>query len=134
MNNILKGMRLGSYTIEGKIAEGAMGAIYRASRSDSNEVFAIKVMQPEFSSDANYRKRFMREVSILHALEHPHIIPILDFGEEHGQLYFVMPFIKGSSLAKVLNTQEFSPATAWLIIEPIAHALTYIHEHHIVHR
>jgi serine/threonine-protein kinase len=134
VTKIETGTQLGVYVLGEKLDEGGMGAIYRAFKPGSNTLLAIKTMLPIYSTDTSLRKRFDREVAMLRDLKHPHIIPVLDFGEQDGTLYFVMPFINGQSVARMSFKQKFSPATTWLILEPIARALTFAHQHAVIHR
>ena len=134
MENSLMGTQLGNYVVGVQLDEGGMGAIYRAFKPNSNDPFVVKVLLPEYTTELHFRKRFEREVMLLQGLNHPHIIPIVDFGEQDDMLYFVMPFIRGFSLANMLPKQHFSPATAWMILEPIAQALDYAHQQRVIHR
>src|SRR5260221_2092595 len=134
MSYSLTGIQLGEYIVGTPIGEGAMGTVYQAVKPNVRDSYVLKVMLPEYSDDESLRKRFEREIFLLKSLQHPHIIPIVDYGEENGLIYFVMPFIRGLSLGNMLKKQQFSPATAWLILEPIAQALTYAHENQVIHR
>ncbi|HLY25402.1 MAG TPA: serine/threonine-protein kinase [Aggregatilineales bacterium] len=130
----LTGGQLGPYVVGNKLADGGMGSVYRTYKPGSNDPLVIKVLLPEYSDEEEFRKRFVREVKVLSDLHHPNIIPVHDYGQEGDLLYFVMPLIKGSSLNDLLHKQHFSPATAWLILDPIAQALNYAHSLHIIHR
>ncbi len=132
--DILVGSQIGEYVIGDKVADGGMGSIYRAYKVGSKDPLVIKVLLPQFSRDEEFRKRFVREVTLLLELRHPHIIPVYDQGQQDDLMYFVMPFIKGSSLHNLLRKQHFSPATAWMVLDPIAQALTYAHSQRVIHR
>jgi serine/threonine-protein kinase len=134
MGDPLIGKQLGPYVIGPHLNEGAMGVIYRAYKPNTNKPFVVKMMLPEYDSDQQIRKRFEREVALLQTLTHPYIIPVVDFGEQDGLLYFVMPFIQGASLMNLLQRTKFSPETAWLILDPIAQALDFAHDHGVIHR
>jgi len=134
MSDPLVGMQLGEYIIGPRIAEGAMGAIYRAFKPADNNGFVVKVMLAQYDSDHEVRKRFKREVALLQSLGHPYIVPILAYGEQDGLLYFIMPFIRGMSLSNLLRKQHFTPLTTWYILEPIAKALEHAHDHGVIHR
>src|SRR6476659_4333179 len=125
MRFLANGAQLGDYVIGDKLDEGGMGAVYQAFKANSRDAYVVKVLLPEHSDDEHLRKRFEREVTLLQTLQHPNIVPIYDYGEQDGLLYFVMPFIRGQSLSRLLRKQHFSPATAWLILEPVAQALSY---------
>ncbi len=134
MRELAAGTQLGEYIVGEHLDEGGMGAIYRAHKPGSNEPLVVKVLLPIFNSDIQFRKRFEREVTLLQTLKNPYIIPIYSFGEQGGILYFIMPFINGQSLHKMLQKQHFSPATAWMILEPLTKALDFAHHQHIIHR
>ena len=134
MTVLLTGTQLGDFVIGEQVNKGGMGAIYRVFKPNSRDPYVAKVLLPAFSADEQFRKRFQREISLLQTLQHPHIIPIVDFGEQDDLLYFVMPYINGQSLAILLTRHTFSPGTAWLILEPTMQALAYAHDHHIIHR
>ncbi len=128
------GAQIGGYTLVRELAEGGMGSVYEAMRSCSTESVAIKVLLPELNDDPEYRQRFRREVLAMQSMQHPHIVPVYEFGEENGLLYFVMRLVKGPSLFTLLNRRRFSPLSAWQILHPIAQALDYAHQHNVIHR
>ncbi len=134
MTDMMVGTQLGEYVLGELIAEGGMGSIYRAFKPGSKAPYVVKTLLPEYSNDEHFRKRFEREIGLLHSLQHPHIIPVYDFGEHDGMLYFIMPFIRGLSLSNMLQKQHFTPVTTWTILDPIAQALTYAHDHNVIHR
>jgi serine/threonine-protein kinase len=134
MSDPLIGMQLGEYVVGMRLDAGAMGAIYRVFKPTNNNPLVVKVMLTKHNGDPQFRKRFEREVALLQSLKHPAIISILDFGEQDGVLYFVMPFIRGRSLDSMLKKLHFSPDMVWKILEPLAQALDYAHDHGVIHR
>ncbi len=134
MSDPLVGMQLGEYIIGPHIAEGAMGAIYRAFKPGDKRAYVVKVMLAKYCRDPEIRKRFKREVVLQQRLHHKYIVPILTYGEQDGMLYFVMPFIGGVSLANLMKEQHFTPLLVWSILEPIANALEYAHSQGVIHR
>ena len=134
MSDPLVGMQLGEYIIGPHIAEGAMGAIYRAFKPGDKRAFVVKVMLAKFCRDPEIRKRFKREVVLQQRLNHKYIVPILAYGEQNGMLYFIMPFIGGLSLSSLMKKQPFTPLAVWSILEPISNALEYAHSQGVIHR
>ena len=73
------GERLGPYTIAEPLGRGQVGAVFRAE-GPPGEV-ALKILHPGLAEDASYRRRFEREGEIARALDHPHLLPVVDHGE-----------------------------------------------------
>src|SRR5438046_774338 len=102
MSNNLSGQKLGAYQIEDRIALGGMAAIYRARQLSTGREVAIKVLPLVLASDPKLVARFEREAQVLASLQHPHILPLFDFGREGQWLYFVTPLIPHGDLAEYL--------------------------------
>src|SRR5688572_27716689 len=79
--SLTAGQNIGQYTIQDKLGEGGMGAVYRAEQSAIGRSVAVKVLSTNFSNDPEALDRFKREVDIIAQLEHPHILPVYDFGQ-----------------------------------------------------
>src|SRR6266568_8005070 len=100
----LEGMQLGNYDVVRRIRAGGMGADYEGrQRSAFGRRVAIKVILGSYASDREMRRRFAREARTVAQLHHPHILPLIEFGDEHGILYLVMPFIEGGTLTTYLR-------------------------------
>src|SRR5947207_2846554 len=76
----------------------------------------------------------MTEAQAAAKLQHPHIVPIHDFGIQDGQHYFTMDFIEGQSLAEVISRGPMQPREALEMVRQTAEALQYAHEHGVIHR
>ncbi len=127
--------KLGKYKIEEELGAGGMGTVYRARDSESGELIVVKVLLAELCSDQFYMSRFIREIKVMEELHHPNIIAILDYGKESGTVYFVMEYVDGPSLRKILDEEKVLPVKESLRIAiQIATALYYAHQHHVVHR
>ncbi len=134
MQDNLTGKHIGGYILGREVAEGGMGSVYQATRPDSEEIVAIKILLPEYADDSEYRQRFTREAQLMQSLQHPHIVPIYAYGEQDDILYFAMRLIRGPSLFELLNRRRFSPLTAWQILYPISQALDFAHARGVIHR
>ena len=131
----LTGQELQGYIIGNLISSGGMGEVYQGFKADNvTERVAIKIIRPDYGADPDYTARFIREIRLMKLLDHPHIIPIYGYGEANGYLYFVMKMIKGITLRALLESQHFTPVSAWEIISPIAQALDYGHSQGVIHR
>src|SRR5260221_5747783 len=113
------------YRVTGKLGEGGMGAVYRATDTKLNRDVAIKVIPDAFAQDPDRMTRFAREAQVLASLNHPNIAAI--YGVEERAL--VMELVEGETLAGPLPLEEALP-----IIHQLIDALEYAHEKGIVHR
>ncbi len=126
--------KIGRYEIKSELGRGGMATVYLASDPRFKREVAIKILPPQLLTDPVYRARFEREAQTIAALEHPAIVPVYDYGDEDGQLYLVMRYMPGGSLADKL-TKGTLPATEIVhIIARITSALDQVHDHGIIHR
>jgi serine/threonine protein kinase len=97
-------MQLGNYDVVRRIRAGGMGAVYEGrQRSAFGRRVAIKVILGSYATDREMRRRFAREARTIAQLHHPHILPLIEFGDEQRILYLVMPFIEGGTLTGYLR-------------------------------
>jgi serine/threonine-protein kinase len=122
------------YSIERELGRGGMAVVYLARDLKHNRSVALKVLRPELAASIG-ASRFLREIQIEAALQHPHILPLHDSGEAGGLLYYSMPFIEGESLREHLNREEqLTVEAAVAIASDVAQALHHAHEQGVVHR
>ena len=122
------------YTIERELGAGGMATVYLAEDLKHHRKVAIKVLRPELAA-AIGPERFLREITITAQLNHPHILPLLDSGEENGFLYYVMPYMEGESLRDRLNREkQLSVDDAVKLTGEVADALNAAHRRDVVHR
>jgi serine/threonine protein kinase len=126
--------KIGRYEVKSELGRGGMAAVYLAFDPRFKREVAVKVLPPQLLADPIYRARFEREAQTIAALEHPAIVPVYDFGEEEGQLYLVMRFMPGGSLADKLNKGTLHPSEVVHIIARITSALDQVHARGIIHR
>ncbi len=133
--DILIGKTIGQYTILEEIGRGGMATVYSAMQLSMNRKVAIKILPPHFLHDPTFLDRFKREVEVISSLEHPHILPIFDYGEVDGMPFIAMRFLGGGSLAQHLRrTGKMLLAEIEKPLTQIAQALDYAHQQGIVHR
>lgn len=130
----LTGQTIGPYTLVGEVGRGGTATVYRARRESDGEVVALKLLLAELAGDVDFKHRFSREARILTQLQHPHILPVLDFGEEGRYVYFVMRLIEGGTLDTEMSAGPLSLNRAAHLLSQIASALHYAHSHDIIHR
>jgi len=122
------------YRLEREVGQGGMATVYLAQDLKHNRRVALKVLRPELAA-ALGPERFVREVEIAAQLQHPHILPLFDSGEADGFLYYVMPFVEGESLRERLKRDAAIPIPeAVRILREVVDALSYAHQHGVVHR
>ena len=137
------GDRFGRYTDPRIIARGGMGAIVRAVDPELGRPVAIKVLLGGIWADRHQVARFLREARITSQLAHPNIPPVHDLGRtSDGELYFVMKWIEGHSLAEVLCEISALGESALAAERPVllrsmvrvCEALAFAHSRGVIHR
>jgi serine/threonine-protein kinase len=128
------GALLGRYRLEERIGAGGMAEVWRALDLGLERNVALKVMSPDaVAGDASFVPRFLREAKLSARLEHPHILPIYDFGQVDELLFLVMPLLPGGTLRD--RAREGVPGIlAMELLKALASALDYAHGEGIVHR
>jgi serine/threonine-protein kinase len=122
------------YLLERELARGGMGTVWLAREQHPSRMVAIKVLHPHLTANLG-RKRFLREIDHTSKLTHPHIVPIFAAGEAGDLLFYVMPYVRGESLAGRLARERPLPIDESLrITREVAGALAYAHEQNVLHR
>ena len=122
------------YRIVRELGAGGMATVYLAEDLKHGRQVAIKVLRPELAAVIG-PERFVREIRTIAALQHPHILGLIDSGEVEGTAYYVMPFVEGESLRDRLHRDKQLPiADALRIASEVASALDYAHRHGVIHR
>src|SRR5271156_2497465 len=134
----------GRYRLDVQIGRGGMSTVYLAFDTVLERQVAIKLMHREITSDSDQLERFRREARSVAQLNHPHIVTVIDAGEEpsaDGQLpavappYIVLEYVEGETLKDLIRREgplEIQRAIAYAI--EIVRALGAAHERQIVHR
>jgi hypothetical protein len=130
----LVGKTLGNYRIIEQIGMGGMATVFKAYQPSMDRYVALKVISPYLSQDPNFAKRFQQEARVIAKLEHLHILPVYDYGEEDGYFYLVMRFVEGGTLKDRLTQGSLPLEDARRIVAQVGSALEYAHQLGIVHR
>lgn len=127
----------GRYDIVRKIGSGGMSAVFEAiDRKLDNTRVAIKLLNPQVTSDSTAKERFRNEILITRKLTHPNIVRTFDFGEtETGHLFITMEFIDGTSLDRLLHGDRPLPTSdVTRILYDVLKAVSYAHSNDVLHR
>ncbi|MBC8099718.1 MAG: serine/threonine protein kinase, partial [Armatimonadetes bacterium] len=130
----LIGKMLGSFEIMEEIGRGGMATVYRARQTTMNRVVAVKVLPRNLLHDPGFYERFEREVEVISHLEHPHIVPIYEYGQSEGMPYIVMRYLGGGSLENVIRRGLPAIGDLEKPLRQIGQALDYAHQQGIIHR
>lgn len=125
------------YQLLGQIGQGGMATVYKATDTHLDREVAIKVIRIDEIGSKNLDhalKRFEREARSLARLSHPNIVKVLDYGDNTGEPYLVMPYLPSGTLKSVLKGKPMPWQDAARILAPIAMALGYAHQQGIIHR
>ena len=121
------------YRIVEHIGRGGMADVWSAQDLRLGRMVAIKTIAQGLSPDSNPIERFQTEAQTIAKIEHPHILPIYDFGEYQNDLYIVMRYMPGGSLEDLLATARLELDDMLRLAEAIAQALDFAHSQHIMH-
>jgi len=129
------GKTISHYKITSKLGEGGMGVVYKAEDSKLGRTVAIKFLPPHLSASDELKQRFVREARAASAVDHASICTIHEINEtDAGDLYIVMAYYQGQSLAERLAAGGLTNAEVADIASQLAGALANAHEAGIVHR
>lgn len=124
----------GRYRVVERIAEGAMGVVYRGERTKLHRAVAIKFLQAELADEPARRQRFEIEARAMARLDHPHCAAVIDVGLHAGMPFVVMDYVRGVTLRDVLDHGPLEPARAVAILRQVLSGLAHAHELGIFHR
>jgi serine/threonine protein kinase len=135
MDNLQPGQMLGSYRIISQIGQGGMATVYKAYQPSMDRHVAIKVLPSQLAESKEFVARFQQEARIIARLEHPHILPVFDYGESDGVAYFVMRYLEAGTLKDRMVARRPLPLNEIdRIFTQLTDALSYAHGHGVVHR
>ncbi|MEP6690589.1 MAG: protein kinase [Gemmatimonadaceae bacterium] len=122
------------YRITGELGRGGMATVYLALDRRHNREVAIKVFRADGGATVD-QERFLREITLLASLQHPHILPLHDSGAAGELLYYVMPAVLGESVrARLDRERRLAIEDGLRITREVCDALGYAHERGVVHR
>ena len=126
--------RIGDYEVLGELGRGGMGRVYRVRNVISDRVEAMKVLLPNLVGQQELAERFLREIKLLAALDHPNIASLHTALTANNQLIMIMEFVEGESLGQRLDRGPIAAGDALAYVDQILSALHYAHERDVIHR
>ena len=125
----------GRYTVRSRLASGGMSTVYLATDQRLERDVALKVLHPHLANDPTFLQRLSREAKAAASLSHPHIVGVLDQGEDRHIAYLVMEYVKGHTLRDTLDEQgPLPPRLALALIDPVIEGLAAAHRAGLIHR
>jgi serine/threonine-protein kinase len=123
------------YELVEKLGEGGMAIVYKARCRILNRFVSVKILKKEFSSDAEFLKKFKREATAVASLSDNNIVNVYDVGSDGDVNYIVMEYVQGKSLKEILNEKgKLTTDQTLAIAIQIGKALEHAHKNNIVHR
>src|SRR5918996_5778602 len=123
------------FRLEEKVGSGGMSSVYRAYDPTLERRVAIKMMHRDISSDPAQLERFRREARAVAQLNHPHVVTVIDAGEDEGAPYIVFEYVEGETLKdRIRRNGRLPVAEAVAYAIEIGRALECAHSHRLVHR
>jgi len=129
----LIGLTVGGYQILEQIGRGGMATIFKAYQPSLDRYVALKILPRHLAQEPGFEQRFRREARAAAKLEHPHILPIHDFGQQGDVFYIALRYVPAGTLKERMGQPLPFDFIAG-VISQVAEALDYAHGHGIVHR
>ncbi len=128
------GACFGDYELIEPLGSGSMGVVFTARQKRLDRIVALKMIKAGTLAVEEHIRLFRIEARAVAALDHPHIVPVLDSGEHGGILYYSMKLIAGSNLQKCIGRFRHDPAAAARLVARAAVAIDHAHQRGILHR
>jgi serine/threonine protein kinase len=134
MSTLPVGHIVGGCRVIRSLGRGGMSSIYLAYQESVNRDVVLKVLPDSLTGDPTFMTRFSTEVATTVRLQHPHIVPIYDYGEQDGLPYIVMAYLPGGSVDDLIAEGPLSLDETARIVGQVGEALDYAHEMGVIHR
>ena len=121
------------YTIQSKLGQGSMAAVYRAVQGSDVREIALKVMSPQVNADRGFGQRLVHAAALIDQIKHPSMVPIYEIGEYESRHYLVTEYLAGGDLRRRLAGGAGDPVLAVHIILTLAPVLDIAHSSGLVH-
>src|SRR5262249_51109598 len=133
-DQFVPGQKIGDYEILGVLGAGGMGKVFKVRNVISDRVEAMKILLPDLAGRQDLADRFLREIKVLAALNHPNIAQLRTALTLDNQLVMVMEYVEGTTLATRLQVGPIPVADALNYMDQVLNALSYAHKQNVIHR
>jgi serine/threonine protein kinase len=130
----LSGKTFGQYQLVEPIGSGGMATVYKAYQPGLDRIVAIKILPEFLLNQSGFLERFKIEAQAIAKLDHPHILPVYDYGEAKRTPYLVMKYVPGGTLKDLITDGPIDPRQAAPLLRQMAEALQHAHQQGVVHR
>ncbi len=126
---------MGRYTVQKVIGRGGMATVYQAKNQETERLVALKILDPEISSDPSYVERFRREARAAGRIRSDHVVAIYDLGtDDSGTLVLVMEYLDGQTVQQALRAGRLPLQRAMILGRQLCEGLAAAHENGVIHR
>jgi serine/threonine-protein kinase len=126
--------RIGDYQILDELGSGGMGRVWRVRNVITDRIEAMKVLLPDLAGRQELAARFQREIKLMASLNHPNIAALRTAFTADNQLYMVMEYVEGTTVADKLEHGAIPPTDALNYIRQVLDAVSYAHKQNVIHR
>ena len=134
MSQMQAGQMMGPYRLINEIGKGGMAIVWKAYHAAMDRYVAIKMLPYQFAQREEFLARFRQEAHVIAKLEHPHILPVYDYGESEDMPYLVMRLLEAGTLTERIMAGSLPLTEIDRIFTQLAEALEYAHEKGVIHR
>jgi serine/threonine-protein kinase len=126
--------RIGDYEILGELGAGGMGRVYKVRNVISDRIEAMKILLPDLAGQQDLAARFLREIKVLAALNHPNIAGLRTALTVDNELVMIMEYVEGTTLATRIERGPIPVPDAVNYVDQVLNALSYAHQQGVIHR
>jgi serine/threonine protein kinase/tetratricopeptide (TPR) repeat protein len=125
---------ISGYTIQGRLGQGGMGTVWRATQHSTKREVALKILSQSFIGSEKDQLRFVREVELAARLQHPHIARVYDSGLDKGVYYYAMELVEGLPLNRYTEKNRLPRKDRLQLLQNVCEAIQHAHQNGVIHR
>jgi serine/threonine protein kinase len=134
-NTLAPGTRLGAFEVISPLGHGGMGAVYRVKNRITGDERALKLILPELAARPEFVERFVREIRLAMAVDHPNLVRVFEPGMDGDNIFLPMELLEGESLATYVKREGYLQVDSAIgLLQAIGSALSALHARGILHR